>query len=94
MIFSFLSPPPHGTVVMLDEQAYELSAIEPYTRKDGAASSLLRWDTACPVCGVGFSVTTGLSARELTRRCLDHRKPSKPVKGKRSRRLNVQIIEP
>lgn len=94
MIFAFVEPPPFGTLVMLDEQTYELADMEPYTRTNGTQSAILRWETACPACGASFNVKTGLSARELTRRCEDHRRMAKPVKGKRGRKLKVQIILP
>lgn len=86
---SFNESPAIGAVVYLDDQVYELRGSEPYTRKDGAVSALLTWETACPSCGETFRVKTGLSAGAINRRCANCAKPFKPVKGKRSRKVRV-----
>ena len=67
----FDAPPFVGTVVMLKGQRYELVRLEPYTRKDGAESTLLIWSTRCPVCDDPFEVKSGLKG-EPNRRCIEH----------------------
>jgi len=97
MIALFATEPPIGTRIVLDDQVYELVQAEPYTRKtDGKASHLLHWDTACPTdgCGKPLRVLSGMSITSLQRRCEDHRVLTKPVKGKRGRRVKIRIEMP
>lgn len=91
-MISFDAVPGIGTKVFLGEQEYELTEVEPYIRKDGAASHVLTWHTACPECGAGFDVRSGKKARELIRRCPVHRTIGAPV-GKRGKRVVVRIVE-
>lgn len=94
-IVSFTGEPPLGVIVRLDEQAFELVAAEPYTRQtDGMPSALLTWETACPVCGEPFRCASGMKVTSLTRRCERHRNKSKPVKGKRGRKVCVAVTFP
>lgn len=86
--------PDLGTIVMLDDQAYELVAAEDHRRKDGSPTTLLRWSTHCPVCGDHFEVMSGLSCKTFNRRCEAHRTAGKPIRGKRSRKIKVEVIEP
>ena len=80
---------------MLDEQAFEVLAVEPYERKlDGQRVPLLTLEARCPVCGVSYRCKTGLSVAYLPRRCEAHRNPGKPVKGKRGRRVSVSVVLP
>lgn len=87
----FRSTPPIGTILRLDEQVYELEHVEPYARATGQSSSLLIWRTGCPRCGQSFTVTTGLRARAVNRRCEACRLRARaPVSG-RSRRAEVVV---
>lgn len=91
----FASKPPIGTVIMLDDQGYELIEAEPYRRLDGAPSWLLRWSTSCPDCGTEFQQSSGLVSHAFNRRCTDCRKlKRRPVKGRRGRRLKIRVIYP
>ena len=100
MLALFASEPPLGTRILLDEQVYELVDSEPYTRKsDGKPSRLLIWETCCPTqgCETTFRVTTGCSVTTLNRRCEGHRFTalrSKPVKGRRGRKVRVRVELP
>lgn len=85
--------PALGTVVMLDDQAYQLTGVEPYTRKDGLQSNVLTWTAGCAECGESFKTKTGLKATWLHRRCEAHRQLGKPV-TKRGSKVTVRIIEP
>lgn len=90
----FAVPPDIGTLLMLDEQAYELREARPASRNDGSPTMLLDWETLCPACGVPFTVTTGLKTKSINRRCRACLKPCKPVKGRRGRKVRARIIEP
>lgn len=90
-LFCFSAEPRAGTILRLDDQVYELRATEPHVRKDGGHTSLLVWEAVCPSCGGDFLVRTGLTAHSVNRRCSSCRKPHKPVKGKRGRKLKVEV---
>lgn len=93
-IVVFSRAPALGTVVTLDEQRYELIGAEPYVRKtDGQNSTLLEWETTCPTpgCAESYRCSSGLVVTYLPRRCAVHRNPLKPVKGKRGRKVRVEI---
>lgn len=77
--YEFADAPPIGTVHEKFGQQYELVAVRPYTRKDGAPSSLLTWRTNCAKCGESFRITAGLKMRSLNRRCYEHADPHKPA---------------
>lgn len=98
MKLAFESVPAAGTVVMLDEQAFELIGSKPHLRKDGAETVLLIWRTACAECGDPFECPSPLVTSGLTRRCIEHSQPGKPVgrTGKRGKgnAVQVRIIEP
>lgn len=94
IITVFAAEPAVGTTILLDEQAYELIAAEPYTRKtDGKVSRLLTWQTVCPVdgCDAAFQVQSGLSITSLRRRCEQHAEARTLVKGRRGRRVQVRV---
>lgn len=94
-MIAFAGPPLIGTVLMLDSQAYELSDVVPHTRQDGTATSLLAWETSCAACGSSFrALTPAASISGLSRRCQSCKKPGKPVKGRRGRKLRVEVILP
>lgn len=82
--FTFETTPLVGTIIALDEQHYRLSAAEPHTCKDGRASAILTWGAQCPDCGDPFECKTGLSLKNLNRRCPDCHRPRQRVR--RSRR--------
>ena len=86
------SVPAPGSVLAVDDQRFRLIAAEPYTRRDGTASALLTWSSACPTCGTEFEVRSGLRTKALTRRCEVHR-ASSPI-GKPGRRIKIRLIEP
>lgn len=89
------SPPEPGLVLMLDDQAYELREFRPHRKADGTMTELMVWETACASCGESFETLTPVKlSNTLTRRCSGCRKPGKPVKGKRGRKLSVQVIRP
>jgi hypothetical protein len=89
------NPATPGLIVMLDDQSYELRGSKPHRKADGTMTELLVWETACATCGEGFEALTPVKlCNTLTRRCPNCRKPGKPVKGKRGRRLNVKVIHP
>lgn len=91
---NFKSIPQIGTRIMLDDQAYQLAASEPYRRKDGSASHLLVWHTECPKCSQGFMLKTGLVSVALNRRCEVCRKRTRsPVSGKRrGKKVAVKVL--
>jgi len=95
-MIDFALPPPVGTVLMLDQQAYELREARPASRNDGTSTMLLDWETSCPDCGTAFVVTTGLKTKSINRRCSACKRPDRPVKGRRGRRgkVKVRIIAP
>ena len=37
---------------------FHLAAVQPYTRKDGGASTLAIWRGTCRVCGAAYEVST------------------------------------
>ena len=90
-MINFALPPTIGTVLLLDEQEYELAAIEPHTRRDGLPTVILHWRSTCPACGQEFTVTSGLRSTGIARRCLEHRMAARPVHGKRGRKVQVQV---
>lgn len=82
-----------GTVVLLDEQAYELVGTEPHTRLDGGQTELLVWNSTCASCGDPLVCRTPGMTTWFSRRCSDCKRPGKPVTGRRGRKVNVTIIE-
>ena len=100
MMAVFAVEPPLGTRILLDDQAYELVEAEPYTRKtDGRPSRLLVWETSCAAdgCGASFRTKTGMTVTSLNRRCEGHRFTalrSKPVNGRRGRKVRVRVELP
>jgi hypothetical protein len=84
MSIEFASVPRVGTVLSIDGQTYRLIKAEPYTRKDGDPSWLLKWRAPCAECGDDFEVVTGLRGKNPNRRCGLHRAPlTRVVKGRR-----------
>ena len=93
----FVTEPPLGTRIFLDDQIYELVEVQPYTRKtDGQPTRLLAWETSCPAAGCGdtFRVRSGLTVTSLARRCEAHREIARPVKGKRGCKVRVRVELP
>lgn len=93
-MIDFAAPPPVGTVLKLGDQVYELRDCKPYVRLDGERTTLLVWESCCPTCGDGFEAVTGLKARSVNRRCAGCHKAGKPVKGKRGRKVRVEVLAP
>jgi hypothetical protein len=92
--YEFQAEPTLGTLLRLDDQAYELRDVKPHIRKDGKPTRLLVWESECPSCGTGFEVVAGLKTKSLNRRCAECRRTGKPVKGKRGRRVKVEVVAP
>lgn len=93
----FSVSPALGTRIFLDDQVYCLVAAEPYTRTtDGRLTSLLTWETVCPTAGCGsrFQAMSGLTITSLIRRCGSHRSLTKPVRGRRNRKVRVRVQLP
>ena len=90
-MIEFIAPPALGSVVLLDDQEYELIEVQPYGRIDGTASNLLVWSATCPTCKSAFEAKTGLRAKAFNRRCSKCAKTGKPVKGRRGRKVKVQF---
>lgn len=91
---NFPTNPAIGTVLMLDDQPFELVGIEPHTRRDGLITQLLVWNSTCAECGEPIACRTPGMTSWLSRRCGECRKPGKPVKGKRGRKVTITVIEP
>jgi hypothetical protein len=92
-MISFDTVPDVGTVVILDRQEYELAGTRPHQKADGSIVNLLVWETTCPVCKGSFETLTARNLGPTIRRCQEHRKAGKPVKGRRGRRLKVAVLE-
>lgn len=84
MKLEFQTPPAVGSVMMDGTQAFEVVQVEPYTRKDGAASRLIVWRTTCLNCAEPFEVTTGMKTSGMNRRCPMHRNPGRRAHRKDS----------
>jgi len=63
-------------------QKYDFVRSEPYTRLDGSETTLLVWQSDCPVCGALFEIRTPTNARKFqpNRRCSKHKRPGLRVK--------------
>lgn len=72
-IVRFARPPAVGTAILHDGQEFEVVAVEPYVRKDGAASALLTWRTPCRVCGSPVEFKLGKELRATRRNCDEHK---------------------
>lgn len=94
MMIAFDKPPSIGTVIRFDAQEFELVSERDHVRKDGLPSKVLTWISACPTCGDQFEQTSGLASNGWTRRCATCRRAGKPVKGKRGRKIKIEIVEP
>ena len=68
----------------IDGQRYDCVGSEPYTRRDGRQTTLLVWETRCPVCNQPFELRTPAQSRNFTpsRRCQKHKRPGMRVKPK------------
>lgn len=82
-----------GTVVMLDDQAFELVGTKPHIRVDGTRTELLVWNSECASCNGPFECCTPGIGTTMNRRCSDCKRPGKPVKGKRGRKVRVTVIQ-
>lgn len=80
-----------GSVLYLDDQAYELIRIDDHRRADGTTTHLRVWRSACPNCSSPFEVKTVSRLAHINRRCTSCRRPGRPVKGKRGRRIKSRI---
>lgn len=82
-----------GGVMLVDGQSFELFEIQAFRRNDGSTGKLLGWRSNCPHCGAEFKTTSVLGGHSPTRRCRVHRRPGKPVSGRRGP-VRVAILEP
>ena len=73
-MFYFSEAPKENSVIKISGQKYVLLNSEPYTRKDGKLSRLLTWQSNCRICNVQFEVKTGLTGKDLTKKCENCRK--------------------
>lgn len=71
--------PPIGFIASRDGQPFEVTAHEPYMRKDGTVTSLVEWTAPCATCGDLFSTITSIGVWPGTRRCEDHREALRKV---------------
>lgn len=88
------SPPPIGSKVILDGQAFVVQYTEAYVRKDGTSSIIIHYRGHCADCGEAFEITSGWVARAFARRCQEHRVPLKRVAGHRGDRVKVEVEAP
>lgn len=84
--------PPPGTVVWLDDQAFELVEIRDRSTRAGRAIRAAVWHTRCPECNAPFRTTSVLGGSLPTRRCREHRRPGMLVSGRR--KIERVVIEP
>lgn len=68
--------PPAGTVVMYRGQRYEAVGFEPYIRRDGIETTLIRWATHCARCADPMVVTT-TRRNQPNRRCRECARPGR-----------------
>lgn len=90
----FPSLPAVGTRMQIDLQSYELLAVEPYIRKDGGETHVLRWEAMCAKCGEPFHATSTCQIHSIARRCAAHRRAGSPASGRRGKKVHVTIIPP
>ena len=82
-----------GARMAIDDQAFEVVKLHPFTRKDGSEGLLIDWRSHCPVCEKEFLTTSSATGSTPTRRCRDHRALSKSVAGSR-KRMTVRWLTP
>jgi hypothetical protein len=70
-------PLPVGSALVVNDRRWVVLSVEPYTRRDGSASSLVEWGADCVECGLQFTQKTGgtMMPCTATKRCKEHRKP-------------------
>jgi hypothetical protein len=54
-------------------QLFVATAVEPYTRRDGAPSQLVTWRGHCATCGAPYDVKGSRHASHLPKNCEQHR---------------------
>ena len=88
-----------GEVRMFQGQRYECEAIEPYTRKDGAQSSIALWGTHCATCSQPFTAKMAVGQwdrpdfRGPVRRCREHAKRGRSVRHEGTATKNLRILK-
>lgn len=55
---------------------HKLVDVEPHTRRDGSAGTLMTWQSVCGECGTEFQQITGAAFKGFMRRCAGCRKAS------------------
>ena len=75
---------------IFDGQSYHLVKSEPYTRLDGGKTTLLVWQSHCPVCSALFEIRTPAKASKFqpNRRCAEHKRPGHRVNPRREQRAD------
>ncbi|CUU41682.1 hypothetical protein [Blastochloris viridis] len=92
---AFNVAPSIGTVLLVEGQRYEVSALNPHQRRDGKPTTLITWRGYCADCGQPFEQTSALTAKGLNRRCPQHRSPGHPVTtGGRQRKRRFLAARP
>ncbi len=91
-MFDFTAAVPAiGTVLRLDDQAFELVEVEDYRRTDGQMTVLLCWSANCADCGAPFAAKSPLKSSGIARRCPAHAQAGRPVSGRRGRGRKVRV---
>lgn len=62
---------------------FTVVSVEPYTRRDGSPSQLIRWRGACTICRAPYEVTGGGNVEKLAKTCEQHRGMRRPKPGRR-----------
>jgi hypothetical protein len=75
----FRVTPKVGKTINYRGQRYVMLEAWLHRNSKGELSVVLKWRSECPECGRPFTITSGLTTKNLTRRCSKHRKLGKPV---------------
>lgn len=70
MMWLQLTPGVQGNLrIEYDGQVFDLIEIEPYVRKDGEDSWVVRWGAECQTCSTPFVSSSPLRVRSPIRKC-------------------------
>lgn len=83
----FVSEPPVGLVITVNEQRYEVVGGLDHVRLDGEETRLTIWRSSCAECGAPFEFRAPATAPPQNRRCDDHKRPGVKVDPERRRRI-------
>jgi hypothetical protein len=78
-----------GRVQIARDQTYQAIGEEPYTRRDGSQTTVIRWRSECMTCGQPFECVTAINPARFRplRNCPAHR-------HHRSRRDRIRETDP